>query len=292
MAIHVGGEGAAVPQTTSKTFAGAPMRHAGRVRVSHRIVTASFLALAFGGFVILMAHPRLSWGNVGSDDERESERRRMVDEQLRARDIHDVRVLDAMLHVARHMFIPESARALAYSDSALPIGYGQTISQPYIVAFMTQALKVEPVHRVLEIGTGSGYQAAVLGRLVKTVYTIEIIAPLAERARATLLQQGYPNVEVRTGNGYQGWPEHAPYDRIIVTAAPTEVPPALVQQLKLGGLMAIPVGSAIQELRILRRVPEGLETIGTLPVMFVPMTGKPEAGRHVPDTLRHQSVVG
>ena len=157
---------------------------------------------------------------------------------------------------------------------------------------MTQALKVEPVHRVLEIGTGSGYQAAVLSRLVKAVYTIEIIAPLAERARATLLQLGYRNVEVRTGNGYHGWPEHAPYDRIMVTAAPTEVPPALVQQLKMGGLMAIPVGSATQELRILRRVPTGLETIGTLPVMFVPMTGKPEAGRHVPDTFRHQSVVG
>lgn len=226
------------------------------------------------------------------DGERESERRRMVDEQLKARDIHDARVLDAMLLVARHVFIPESARALAYSDFAVPIGYGQTISQPYIVAFMTQALKVEPVHRVLEIGTGSGYQAAVLSRLVKAVYTIEIVAPLAERARATLLRLGYRNVEVRTGNGYQGWPEHAPYDRIMVTAAPTEVPPALVQQLKMGGLMAIPVGSATQELRILRRVPTGLETIGTLPVMFVPMTGKPEAGRCVPDTFRHQSVVG
>jgi len=157
---------------------------------------------------------------------------------------------------------------------------------------MTQALEVEPVHRVLEIGTGSGYQAAVLSRLVKAVYTVEIIAPLAERARATLLELGYRNVEVRTGNGYHGWPEHAPYDRIMVTAAPTEVPPALVQQLRMGGLMAIPVGSATQELRILRRVSTGLETIGTLPVIFVPMTGKPEAGRRAPDTLRHQSVVG
>ncbi len=268
------------------------MRHARRVRISHWIVTVIVLALAFGGFVILMAHPRLYWDNARNDGERESERRRMVDEQLRARGIHDARVLDAMLLVARHVFIPESARELAYSDFALPIGYGQTISQPYIVAFMTQALKVEPVHRVLEIGTGSGYQAAVLSRLVKAVYTIEIIEPLAERARATLLELGYRNVEVRTGNGYHGWPEHAPYDRIMVTAAPTEVPPALVQQLKMGGLMAIPVGSATQELRILRRVPTGLETIGTLPVMFVPMTGKPEARRCVPDTVRHQSVVG
>jgi len=209
------------------------------------------------------------------DGERESERRRMVDEQLRARDIHDARVLDAMLLVARHVFIPESGRALAYSDFAVPIGYGQTISQPYIVAFMTQALKVEPVHRVLEIGTGSGYQAAVLSRLVKAVYTIEIVAPLAERARATLLRLGYRNVEVRTGNGYQGWPEHAPYDRIMVTAAPDEVPAALVQQLKVGGLMAIPVGSITQELRILRRTATGTQTLRTLPVRFVPMTNKP-----------------
>jgi protein-L-isoaspartate(D-aspartate) O-methyltransferase len=211
------------------------------------------------------------------DRDRESERRRMVDEQLAARDIRDTRVLDAMRRVPRHLFIPESARSLAYIDSALPIGYGQTISQPYIVAFMTQALKLEPGHRVLEIGTGSGYQAAVLGLLVQDVYTIEIVAPLAERARATLAGLGYGNVHVRTGNGYLGWPEHAPFDRIMVTAAPEEVPPALIRQLKMGGMMAIPVGGVTQELRILRRVPAGVETIGTLPVRFVPMTGKPEA---------------
>ena len=207
----------------------------------------------------------------------ESERVRMVDEQLRPRDIHSKRVLDAMLKVPRHLFVPESVRPLAYGDFPVPIGYGQTISQPYIVAFMTQALNVEPAHRVLEIGTGSGYQAAVLSLLAKEVYTIEILAPLAERARTTLADLGYRNVQVRTGNGYLGWPEHAPYDRVIVTAAPEEVPPALVQQLKMGGLMAIPVGTTIQELRILRRVPTGMETIATLPVLFVPMTGKPEA---------------
>lgn len=224
--------------------------------------------------------------------DQKSERVRMVDEQLRARGIRSKRVLDAMLRVPRHLFVPESVSSLAYGDFPVSIGYGQTISQPYIVAFMTEALDVEPAHRVLEIGTGSGYQAAVLGLLAKEVYTIEIVAPLAERARGILTALGHRNVRVRTGNGYLGWPEQAPYDRIMVTAAPAEVPPALVQQLKMGGLMAIPVGSATQELRILRRVPTGLETIGTLPVMFVPMTGKPEADRGAPDTLRHQSVVG
>ena len=204
----------------------------------------------------------------------QSERARMIDEQLKARDIRDERVLSAMATVPRHLFIPESARGGAYGDFPVPIGHGQTISQPYIVAFMTQALDVDPTHRVLEIGTGSGYQAAVLSMLAKEVFTIEIIGPLAERARTTLMDLGYRNVEVRTGNGYQGWPEHAPYDRIIVTAAPDDVPPALVQQLKIGGLMAIPVGVVDQELRILRRVPTGMETITTLPVRFVPMTGK------------------
>jgi protein-L-isoaspartate(D-aspartate) O-methyltransferase len=205
----------------------------------------------------------------------DGQRARMVDQQLRARDIRSVRVLDAMRSVPRHRFVPEPERAEAYDDAPLPIGYGQTISQPYIVAFMTQALDVAPNHRVLEIGTGSGYQAAVLSLLAKQVDTIEIVAPLAERARETLKSLGYRNVEVRTGNGYLGWPEHAPYDRIMVTAAPDEVPPVLVEQLAIGGLMAIPVGTLFQELRILRRTPTGLETLSTLPVRFVPMTGKP-----------------
>jgi protein-L-isoaspartate(D-aspartate) O-methyltransferase len=202
----------------------------------------------------------------------------MVDEQLRARGIRDRRVLDAMLQVPRHWFVPESQRHLAYADSPLPIGHGQTISQPYIVGFMTEALKVESSHRVLEIGTGSGYQAAVLSGLAKEVFTIEIIAPLADRARETLTSLGLRNVEVRTGNGYLGWPEQAPFDRIMVTAAPDEVPPVLIQQLKVGGLMAIPVGRTIQQLRILRRTATGTRTIRTLPVRFVPMTGKPDPG--------------
>ena len=206
----------------------------------------------------------------------DAERRRMVDEQVRARDIKNSRVLEAMLSVPRHLFVPEPQREAAYGDFPLPIGHQQTISQPYIVAFMTQALEVEPTHSVLEIGTGSGYQAAVLSRLAKMVYSIEIIAPLADRARKTLTALGYRNIDVRTGNGYLGWPEHAPFDRIMVTAAPDEVPPALVQQLKVGGLMAIPVGTGSQELRILRRTTSGTETLATLPVRFVPMTGKPK----------------
>jgi protein-L-isoaspartate(D-aspartate) O-methyltransferase len=206
----------------------------------------------------------------------DAERRRMVDEQLRARDIRSAKVLDAMLTVPRHLFVPEPQRADAYSDAPLPIGYDQTISQPYIVAFMTQALDIAPGHRVLEIGTGSGYQAAVLGALAKEVYTIEIVPPLAERARDTLTALGHRNIQVRTGNGYLGWPEHAPYDRIIVTAAPDEVPAALLEQLKVGGLIAIPVGTVTQELRILRRTATGTETLSTLPVRFVPMINKPK----------------
>ena len=205
----------------------------------------------------------------------DAERRRMVSTQLQARDITSARVLDAMRKVPRHLFVPEAVRAQSYEDHPLPIGLDQTISQPYIVAFMTQALQLEPCHRVLEIGTGSGYQAAVLAELVAAVYTIEIVAPLAERARATLAGLGYRNVEVRAGNGYLGWPEQAPFDRVMVTAAPDEVPPALIQQLKIGGLMAIPVGVGEQELRILRRTPTGTDILRTLPVRFVPMTGKP-----------------
>ncbi len=209
-------------------------------------------------------------------DDREAERARMVEQQIRARGVSSPRVLDAMGRVPRHLFMPEDVRSQAYGDLPVPIGYYQTISQPYIVAFMTEALDVQPTDRVLEIGTGSGYQAAVLAELAREVYTIEIVEPLATRASKTLASLGYRNVTVRTGNGYLGWPEHAPYDRIIVTAAPDEIPPALVQQLKIGGLMAVPVGTVWQELRVVRRRPDRLEVIKTLPVRFVPMTGKPK----------------
>ena len=210
----------------------------------------------------------------GVQGDRPAERSRMVAEQIRAREVRDPRVLTAMERVPRHLFMPESVRSEAYGDHPVSIGYGQTISQPYIVGFMSEALEVQPEHKVLEIGTGSGYQAAILGELAREVYTIEIVDPLAESARATLEKLGYKNVHVRAGNGYAGWPEEAPFDRIIVTAAPDEVPPALVQQLKVGGLMAIPVGTFDQELRIMKRTADGMDTLKTLPVRFVPMTGK------------------
>jgi protein-L-isoaspartate(D-aspartate) O-methyltransferase len=233
--------------------------------------TPCLLVLVFASW--MTAHDR-EFQTASTD--RSAERQRMVDEQLRGRDITDARVLAAMRDVPRHEFVPEAQRAAAYRDWPLPIGYEQTISQPYIVAFMTQALQVDPTHKVLEIGTGSGYQAAVLSRLANVVYSIEIVAPLAERARTTLGRLGVRNVHVRTGNGYLGWPEQAPFHRIMVTAAPDEVPPALVKQLQVGGLMAIPVGTVQQELRILRRTTAGTEILGTLPVRFVPMTGKPK----------------
>jgi protein-L-isoaspartate(D-aspartate) O-methyltransferase len=227
-------------------------------------------------FVLVATLTTAVCGTPQAEQERDrsAERRTMVAEQLRSRDIKDARVLEVMARVPRHLFVPDAVRDLAYSDHPLPIGHSQTISQPYIVAFMTEALDLRPDHKVLEIGTGSGYQAAVLGELARDVYTIEIVEPLAERARGTLGKLGYKNVHVRAGNGYAGWPEQAPFDRIIVTAAPEEIPPALIEQLKLGGVMAIPVGGEVQELRIMRRTPSGMETLKTLPVRFVPMTGK------------------
>jgi protein-L-isoaspartate(D-aspartate) O-methyltransferase len=205
-------------------------------------------------------------------------RARMVEQQMAARDIRSQPVLEAMRRVPRHRFVPEDERGSAYADSPLPIGFGQTISQPYIVAFMSEALDVRKSDRVLEIGTGSGYQAAVLGELAGEVFTIEIVEPLAERARTTLQELGYGNVHVRAGNGYAGWPEEAPFDRIMVTAAPEEIPPALIEQLKMDGLMVIPVGVGEQVLKVLRRTPSGMALLKTLPVRFVPMTGKPKGG--------------
>ena len=199
------------------------------------------------------------------------ERQQMVEQQLRRRDIKDPRVLEVMGRVPRHLLVPEHLRREAYEDYPLSIGHGQTIAQPYIVAFMTQALDVKPGHKVLEIGTGSGYQAAVLAELAREVYTIEIVEPLGKSAREALASLGYRNVHVRIGDGYQGWPEEAPFDRVIVTAAPEDVPPALVEQLATGGLMAVPVGTVFQELKILRKTPAGLETLARMPVRFVPM---------------------
>lgn len=205
-----------------------------------------------------------------------AQRARMVDRQIRARGIADPRVLAAMGKVPRHVFVPEAVRREAYEDHPVPIGFGQTISQPFIVAYMTEQLQLAPTDKVLEIGTGSGYQAAILAELAREVYTIEIIPELAARARATLEALGYRNVHVRRGNGYLGWPEAAPFDKIMVTAAPDEVPRALVEQLAVGGVLIAPVGVVEQVLTIVRKTPGGLVRRETIPVLFVPMTGKPK----------------
>jgi protein-L-isoaspartate(D-aspartate) O-methyltransferase len=185
-------------------------------------------------------------------------------------------VLEAMLRVPRHLFVPPDMQPFAYDDRPLPIGLDQTISQPYIVAFMTEELQTAKNQRVLEIGTGSGYQAAVLSGLVKEVYSIEIVPELADRARRTLAAGKYTNVTVRTGNGYLGWPELAPFDRIIVTAAPPEMPKALVDQLALGGRMIAPVGTVFQDLIVVTKTAKGVREQRTIPVRFVPMVQKPK----------------
>ena len=196
----------------------------------------------------------------------------MVQEQLARRHIRDERVLAAMKKVPREEFVPQKFRALSYDDGPLPIGYDQTISQPYIVALMTEQLRPSPKDRVLEIGTGSGYQAAILAELVAEVYSIEIFEPLAKNAEATLARLGYKNVHVRAGDGYKGWPEKAPFDAIIVTCAPDHVPKPLTEQLKEGGRMTIPVGGArAQELYLLEKRNGELRQSAVLPVQFVPM---------------------
>jgi len=204
-----------------------------------------------------------------------AQRERMVKEQIVMRGVVEERVLAAMRKVAREEFVPAESRAESYTDRPLPIGYDQTISQPFIVGFMTEALRLQPTHRVLEIGTGSGYQAAILAELVAEVYSIEIIEPLKKNAEATLQRLGYKNVHVKAGDGYKGWPEHAPFDSIIVTCAPERVPQPLVDQLKEGGRMIIPVGAKFaQELYLLEKKDGRLEQSAVLPVRFVPMAGK------------------
>ncbi len=201
-------------------------------------------------------------------------REQMVREQLKGRDIGDPRVLTAMLRVPRHEFVPKSIIESAYDDSALPLKMGQTISQPYIVAYMTQALELSGTERVLEIGTGSGYQSAILAEIVPEVYTIEILPELGEYAKTVLAKLGYENIHFRIGDGFMGWPEYAPYDRIIVTAAPENVPEPLIDQLKEGGRMVIPVGRGEQDLIVLTKEKSGVTRRSTIPVRFVPMTGK------------------
>jgi protein-L-isoaspartate(D-aspartate) O-methyltransferase len=204
-----------------------------------------------------------------------AQRQLMVQQQLITRGIHDERVLAALAKVPREEFVPPDSRAVSYEDGPLPIGYGQTISQPYIVAFMTEQLRPQPGDRVLEVGTGSGYQAAILAELVSEVYSIEIVEPLAKSAEAILQRLGYKNVHLKIGDGYKGWPETSPFDAIIVTCAPDKVPQPLVDQLKDDGRMVIPVGDRFaQQLYLLEKKNGQLKQSATLPVRFVPMTSE------------------
>lgn len=208
------------------------------------------------------------------DTARNDERDNLVAKTIEKRGISDPEVLRTMRAVHRHRFVPEDYRGLAYADRPLPIGHEQTISQPYIVALMTELADVDSSCRVLEIGTGSGYQTAVLAEIVDSVYSIEILCPLAERAKAILDTLGYENIEIKCGDGYRGLPEFAPFDAIIVTAAPEEIPKPLIEQLKIGGKLVIPVGSVYQELKTVVKTEEGIFTEDVIPVRFVPMTGK------------------
>lgn len=209
-------------------------------------------------------------------------RQRMIRTQLMARDIVDKDVLRAMESVQRQQFVPTALRGRAYDDNALPIAENQTISQPYIVAFMTQALQLRPGDRVLEIGTGSGYQAAVLAEVADSVWSIEIIPALGDSAAALLSRLGYDGIQLRIGDGYAGWPEQAPFDAIMVTAAPDHVPPALIEQLADGGRLVLPVGDNIQTLRRLRRDGDKIVDESLLPVRFVPMTGAAQTQKKLP----------
>ncbi len=201
-----------------------------------------------------------------------AERAAMVKSQIEARGVRDRDVLSAMRSVPRHLFVPGGARAFAYSDRPLPIGYRQTISQPYIVAVMTELLSPAKQHRVLEIGTGSGYQAAVLSNLVSEVYTIELVPELARESSARLRELGYSNVVTKQGDGYLGWPDKAPFDRIILTAAPPKIPQTLIDQLAQGGRLVAPEGESYQELVVLEKTRDGrIQRRSVLPVMFVPM---------------------
>ena len=224
--------------------------------------------------IIFLSCEQEQSNNKRSEKMYEKMRLSMVEDQIKKRGVSDESVLNAMRRVPRHEFVPAHLKKYAYADEPLPIGEDQTISQPYIVAYMTEYLGLEGNDKVLEIGTGSGYQAAVLAEIVDSVYTIEIVDVLAESAEITLERLGYDNVLVKRGDGYAGWPEHAPFDAIIITAAPTKIPQPLKEQLKTGGYMILPLGDYSQELVLIEKSKTGFEQKSLLPVRFVPMTGE------------------
>jgi len=236
----------------------------------------TFVILAF--FILPMVFTQCTDGKGGSElnprGDFKAMREKMVETQIKARGVKDPRVLSALLKVERHRFVPEEHLNSAYSDQPLTIGEGQTISQPYIVALMTELLELKGGEKVLEVGTGSGYQAAILAELAKEVYTIEIIEPLASMAKNRLSELGYQNIKVKAGDGYLGWPEGAPFDAIIITCAPDHIPKPLIEQLKEGGRMVVPVGTHMQELKKIVKRSGKIETTDVIPVVFVPMTGE------------------
>lgn len=224
--------------------------------------------------------PASSWqpppSGRAADEKLAAARKSMVKQQIEGRGISDSVVLDAMRVVPRHRFVPPQFENEAYDDSPLPIGYGQTISQPYIVAVMTASLQLKPRDRVLEVGTGSGYQTAVLAEIVDEVYSVEILDSLATRAESTLSNLGYRDVFIQVGDGYRGWAEKSPFDAIVVTAAPDHVPQALIDQLVVGGQLVVPVGDGDQKLLLITKTDSGIEQRTLMPVRFVPMTGEAE----------------
>jgi protein-L-isoaspartate(D-aspartate) O-methyltransferase len=252
--------------------------------MTQAVKVAIIAGVCAAGLVIVFSLPGRRPGGGGAVhsekgvDIEAAHRDRMVETQIVSRGVKDPLVLAAMRKVPRHLFVPEEFRVHAYADGPLPIGEGQTISQPYIVAIMTELLELKGGEKVLEIGTGSGYQAAVLAEIAGEVYTIEIVKTLAERAEAQLTRLGYKNVHVTAGDGYRGWPAHAPFDGIIVTAAPDHVPKPLKDQLKVGARLVIPVGKYFQELLVVERTTKGYKERNVIPVRFVPMTGEAEKG--------------
>ncbi len=240
-----------------------------KYRLSNLINLLTASALLLVGFV--------SFANSRETEESlQTARSYMVVSQIQRRGIKDLNVINTMLKVKRHLFVPQKMIPYAYHDGAMPIGYEQTISQPYIVALMTELLQIKKDDTVLEIGTGSGYQAAILGELAKEVYSIEIIKALGEKTQKLLKSLKYNNIHLRIGDGYQGWPEHAPFDKIIVTAAPDHVPKPLIEQLKTGGRLVIPVGKSHQKLLLITKDKNGVKRENIIAVRFVPMTGEAE----------------